>query len=97
MSLKKDNSHSWARISHGSNKFVMNLYNNEQETSQVQFEECALKLNASDIASRSMAKAKPQRRDSVSSSTRTIFIGKRTWTDIEPQKIFTLRLTYRRN
>ena len=29
MSVNKDNSHSWVRISHGSNKFVMNLNNNE--------------------------------------------------------------------
>ena len=42
------------------------------------------KLDASDFACRSKAKAKPQRRDSASSSTRTIPIGKRTWTDVEP-------------
>ena len=36
--------------------------------------------------SRSKAKAKPQKRDSASSSTRTIPVGERTWTDIEPQK-----------
>ena len=30
MSVNRDNSHSWVRISHGSNKFVMNLNNNEQ-------------------------------------------------------------------
>ena len=52
----------------------------------MQFEENALKLNASDFASRSKAKAKPQRRDSASSSTRTIPIGERTWTYIEPGK-----------
>ena len=33
----KDNSHSWVRISHGLNKLVTNLNNNEQETSEVQF------------------------------------------------------------
>ena len=59
-------------------------YNNKQETSEVQFEEYALRLNAGDFASRSKAKAKPQRRDSASSSTRTIRIGERTWTDVEP-------------
>ena len=75
MSISKDNSHSWVRISHGSQKLVTNLNNNEQETSEVQFE-----------ASRSKAKAKPQRRDSAISSTRTIPIGERTGTDIEPQK-----------
>ena len=30
MSLNRDNTHSWVRISHGSNRFVMNL-NNETE------------------------------------------------------------------
>ena len=84
MSLSEDNSHSWVRISHGLNKLVTNLNNNEQETSEVQFEEYALRLNASDFASRSKAKAKPQRRESASSSTRTVPIEKRTWTDVEP-------------
>ena len=90
-SMNKDNSHSWVRISHGLNKLVTDLIDkeyddNEQETSEMQFEEYALKLNAGDFASRSKAKAKPQRRDSASSSTRTIPIGERTWTDIEPGK-----------
>ena len=63
-SLNKDNSHSWVRISHGLNKLVTNLNNkdqddNEQETSEMQFEDYAVKLNASDFASRSKAKAKP--------------------------------------
>ena len=52
----------------------------------MQFEDFALKLNAGDFASRSKAKAKPQRKNSAGSSTRTIPIGERTWTDIEPQK-----------
>ena len=38
-SMNEDNSHSWVRISHGSNKFVMNLNNNEQEIPEVQLEE----------------------------------------------------------
>ena len=84
MSMNKDNSHSWVRISHGLNKLVTNLNNNEQETSEMEFEEYTLRLNAGDFASRSKAKAKPQRRDSASSSTRTIPIGERTWTDVEP-------------
>ena len=55
MSLNKDNSHSWVRISHGLNKLVTNLNNkeyddNEQEISEMQFE---------DFASQSKAKAKP--------------------------------------
>ena len=82
---------SWIRISYGLNKLVTNLNNKdqddkEQETSEIQFffEEYALKLNASDFASRSKGKAKPQKHDYASSSTRTIPIGERTWTDIEP-------------
>ena len=89
--VKSVKSQSWVRISHGLKKLVTNVNNkdqddNEQETSEMQFEEYALKLNASDFASRSKAKANPQRRDSASSPTRTIPIGERTWTDAEPQK-----------
>ena len=43
MSMNQDNSHSWVRISHGLNKLVTNLNNNEQETSEMQFEDFALK------------------------------------------------------
>ena len=86
MSVNKDNSHSWVRISHGLNKLVTDLNNNEQETSEMQFEEYALRLNAGDYASRSKAKAKPQKRDFASSSTRTKPVRERTWTDVEPGK-----------
>ena len=85
-SVNKDNSHSWVRISHGLDKLVTNLNNNEQETSEVQFKEYALKLDASDFACRSKAKAKPQRREPAGPSTRTIPPGERTWTDVEPGK-----------
>ena len=73
------------------NKLVTNLTNkdqddNEQETSEMQFKEYALKTNARAFASRSKATAKPQRRDSASSSTRTIPIGERKWMDVEPGK-----------
>ena len=90
VSMNKDHSHSWVRISHGLNKLVTNLNNeeqddNEQETSEMQFEDYALKTNARAFASRTKAKAKPQRRTSASSSTKTIPIGERTWSDIEPQ------------
>ena len=84
MSMNEDNSHSCVRISHGSNKLVTNLNNSEQEISEVQFKEDALKLDASDFACRSNAKAKPQRREPAGPSIRTIPIGKRTWTDVEP-------------
>ena len=86
MPVNRDNSHSWVRISHGSNKFVMNLNNNETEIPEVQLEEYALKLDAKDFASRSKAKAKPQRREPAGSSPRTIPFGRRNWIDIEPGK-----------
>ena len=56
----------------------------EQETSEIQFEDFALKTNVLAFASRSKAKAKPRRRTLASSSTRTVPIGERKWTDIEP-------------
>ena len=87
-SMNKDHSHSWVRISHGLSRLVTNLNNNEQddneqETSEMQFEDYALKSNVRAFASRSKAKAKIQRRISASSSTNTIPLGERTWTDIE--------------
>ena len=81
-SVNKDNSHSWVRISHGLNKLVTDLSNNkeddnnEQETSEMQFEDFALKTNVLAFASRSKAKAKPRRRTPACSSTRTVPIGK---------------------
>ena len=80
-SMNKDNSHSWVRISHGLNKLVTDLIDkkyddNEQETSETKTEV---------FASRSKAKAKPRRRTPASSSTRTVPIGERKWTDIEPE------------
>ena len=58
----RDNTDSWVRISHGSNKFVMNLSNNETEIPEDQLEEYALKLSAKDFACRSKAKAKQQKK-----------------------------------
>ena len=90
LTLNKDSSHSWIRTSHGLNKLVTDLRKNkeddnyEQETSEMQLD-FALKTNVLAFASRSKAKARPQRRTSACSSTRTVPIGERTWTDIEPE------------
>ena len=75
-SMNIDNSHSCVRISHGLNKLVTDLIDkkyddNEQETSEMQFEEFALKTNVFAFASRSKAKARPRRRTPACSSTRT--------------------------
>ena len=88
-SLNKD---SWVRISHGSNKFVMNSNNNGTEIPEDQLEEYALKMNAQAFACRSKATAKPQRREPAGSSPRIVSIGRRNWIDIEPGKIFFLRV-----
>ena len=45
-----------------------------------------MKFDAKDFACRSKAKAKPQRRELAGSFPRTVPIGKRTWTDVEPGK-----------
>ena len=85
-SVNKDNSHSWVTISHG---LVTDLIDkeyddNEQETSETKTEAFALKTNVLAFASRSKAKAKPRRRTSACSSTTTVPIRERIWTDIEP-------------
>ena len=86
MSLSRDNTHSWVRISHGSNKFVMNLNSNDTEISEDQLEDQALQLDAQDFVNRSKAKAKPQRRELAGSSSRIIPMNTRNWIDIEPGK-----------
>ena len=84
-SLSGDHTHSWVRISHGSNEFVMDS-NNDTEVPEDQLEEQALQLKVKDFSYRSKAKEKPQKQDSASSSIRTFPIGERTWTDVEPGK-----------
>ena len=74
--MNKDHSHSWVRISHGLNKLDKEHDNNEQETSEMQFEDCVLKSNVLAFASRTKAKAKPQRHISASSSTKLYLLGK---------------------
>ena len=70
-SVNQDNSPSWVRISHRLNKLVRDLSNNkeddnnEQETSEMQFEDFVEKTKVLAFASRSKAKAKPRRRTSA--------------------------------
>ena len=85
-SLNGDNSHSWVRISHGSNKFVMDSNDNDTEVPGDQLEEYALKLSAKDFTCRSKPKAKPQRRELAGYSPRIIPMNRRSWIDIEPGK-----------
>ena len=83
-SLSEDNSQSWVRISHGSNKFVMDSNWNDTEVLELQPEEQTLQLNVKDSACPSKAKAKPQRKEPVGNSPSIIPINERNWIDIEP-------------
>ena len=85
-SLSEDNTHSWVRISHGSNKFVMDSNNNDTESPQDQPEEQALQLKVKDFAYRSKAKAKPQRREPAGYSPSIIPMNARNWIDFQPGK-----------
>ena len=64
-SLRKDNSHSWVRISHGSNKFVIDSNYNNTEIPADLPEEQASQSIVKVFAARSKAKAKSQRRELV--------------------------------
>ena len=64
-SLSEDNCHSWVRISHGSNKFVLDSNNNDTEVPEDLPEEQALQLDVKNFACRSKAKTKPQRRETL--------------------------------
>ena len=85
-SLSEDNIQSWVRISHGSNKFVMDSNNNDTEIPEDQLEDQALQLDAKDFVSRSKAKAKPQRKEPAYSSSRINPMERRNWIDIERGK-----------
>ena len=93
-SLSEDNTHSWVRISHGSNKFVMDSNNNDTEVPEDQPEEQASQLIVKDFACRSKAKAKPQRREPADYSPSIIPMNDRNWIDIEPGN-YTLSLCTR--
>ena len=60
-SLSEDNSQSWVRISHGSNKFVIDSNFNNTEVPADLPEEQESQLNVKVFAAKSKAKAKPQR------------------------------------
>ena len=82
-SLSEDNSQSWVRISHGSNKFVIDSNHNDTEVLEDQPEEQAAQLIVKDFAARSKAKAKPQRREPVDLPS-IIPMNEIKWIDIEP-------------
>ena len=82
-SLSEDNTHSWVRISHGPNKYVMDSNYNNTEVPADLPEEQALQPIVKVFAARSKAKAKPQRREPVDLPS-IIPMNERKWIDIEP-------------
>ena len=92
-SLSEDNTQSWVRISHESNKLVIDSNNNDTDIPEDMPEEQALPLKVKDFACRSKAKAKPQRREPVDYSPSIIPIRERMWIDIEPGNYSLLSLS----
>ena len=84
-SFRKDNSQSWVRISHGSNKFVMDSNYNNTKVPACLLEEQASQPIVRVFAARSKAKAKPQRRELVDLPS-ILPMNERKWIDIEPGK-----------
>ena len=81
-SLSEDNSQSWVRISHGSNRFVIDSNHNNTEVPADLPEEQASPSVVKNFAARSKAKATPQRREPVDLPS-TIPMNERKWSDIE--------------
>ena len=84
-SLRQDNSHSWVRISHGSNEYVVDSNYNNTEVPADLPEEQASQSSVRVVAARSKAKAKPQKRETVELPS-TIPMNERKWIDIEPSE-----------
>ena len=84
-SLSKDKSHSWVRISHGSNKFVIDSnYNNTDIPADLPQEQASPSI-VKNFAARSKAKAKPQRREPVDLPS-IMPMNERKRIDIEPEE-----------
>ena len=82
-SLSQDNSHSWVRISYGTNKYVVDSNYNNTEVPADLPEEQTSQSSVTVIAARSKAKAKPQKTETVELPS-TISMNERKWIDIEP-------------
>ena len=65
-STSQDNPHSWVRISHGSNKFVIDSNYNNTEVPADLPEEQASQSSVKVVAAKSKAKAKPQKKETLS-------------------------------
>ena len=82
-SVGQDNSHSWVRISYGTNKYVVDSNYNNTEVPADLPEEQASQSSVKVIAAKSKAKSKPQKRETVDVPS-IIPMHERKWIDIEP-------------
>ena len=84
-SVNQDDSHSWVRISYGTVKYVIDSIEDNTENPADPQEEHIPQTNTSVVAARSKAKAKPQPRESI--GTTTFPLCERKWIDFfEPSK-----------
>ena len=83
--MNQDNSHSWARISYGTVKYVIDSIEDKTEIPADPQEEQIPQTSTCVVAARSKAKTKPQPRGLVG-TTATIPIHERRCFDIEPSK-----------
>ena len=84
-SVNQDDSHSWVRISYGTVKYVTDSIEDNTENPADPQEKQIPQTSTSVVAARSKAKARPQPREIVGTTT-TIPIHQRRWIDIEPSK-----------
>ena len=84
-SVNQDNSQSWVRISYGTIKYVVDSIQDNTEISADPQEDQVPQTSTSVVAARSKAKAKPQQREPVDTTT-TIPMHERRWIDIEPSE-----------
>ena len=84
-SVGEDNSQSWVRISYGTIKYVIDSNQNNAEIPADPQEDQVPQTSIKVVAARSKAKAKPQQRELVDTTT-TIPMHERRWIDIEPSE-----------
>ena len=92
------NTHSWVRISHGSNKFVTNLNNKEQEIPEVQLEEYALKNWMRMILHADQRQKQNHKEENLPALPQEqVFLGRQHGPMLNQEKIQSPILKYRRN
>ena len=84
-SVGQDNSLSWVRISNGTNKYVVDSNQDNTEIPADPQEDQVPQTSIKVVAARSKAKAKPQQREPVDTTT-TIPMHERRWIGIEPSE-----------